>query len=138
MLNYGTHRLYQRRMRDDRMLYSGGVKLLLPFGAMQLLLSMQAMNVSSTGILANLPTGRLSRQLKESLPESLIAVGDSCQLQLEHDFEHFPAAMLDAQLVRRDVHGDRWDMAFSFRIATQELLSLLHNLSSRPDRPSFH
>lgn len=127
----------EKKLRDERLSYTGKLRLMIPFGAFALTLPTQVINISSTGILVRTSIKTLERQEGGALPVELLSEGDAYALQLDHDYPHLPAIVLDAVLVRRSITPQHWDMAFSFRVATPDLMALLHNIVRGPHEPPF-
>lgn len=115
-----------RNQRETRFPYRGKVRLLVPFAPWRLLLTLNGLNLSGSGVLALLS----SAGKDAAAAQALLATGDPYELQLEHDAEHLTAPFLKARLVRTQRTTVGWELAFSFEDADGGLLSLVHELST--------
>lgn len=122
-------------LRDMRVPFDGGIRLIIPFGGMALTLPLRGVNLSASGVLTTANIGRLEQILRDRLPPKLLTENDTYTLQLDHDFGHLPPLLLECRLVRRELLAAEWVVAFSFLTATPELLSLLHLIAKGPHEP---
>ncbi len=118
--------------REPRYPYGGRVRLLVDFSPWRLLLTLDGLNLSASGLGAVLgPSAD-----KEGEARGLLAVGDPYLVQLEHDAEHLPAPVCRTRLTRRVEHAAGLELAFTFDEPAPELLGLIHELGQSCARPA--
>lgn len=114
--------MHARLPREPRYPYRGTMRIMVPFAPWRILISANALNLSSTGVAALLPTNA-------SDAEALLQEGDPYELQLEHDSEELPTPFLQARLARRERTRDGLEVAFSFEAPDVDLMGMVHELS---------
>jgi hypothetical protein len=125
-----TSRSPRREHRETRYPFTGKVRLLVPFDPWRLLLTVRAVNLSSSGILTYCAheDGRAAGAFGD-WPD-LLSEGDPYDLQIEHQSDHLPAPYLRARLARRVKHGGGFELAFAFEAPDADLLGLLHETAA--------
>ena len=123
------------KLRDERLPYDGAARLMISLGGFSLILPMTCVNVSSSGLLATVNSARLGKILQDSIPSEVITVLDPYPLQIDHEYDHLPPVLMDAILTRRQIHNRHWELGFAFRVATQDLMALLHQIVRGPREP---
>lgn len=111
--------------RDTRHRYDGRVRLVVQLSPWRLVGAVTGKDISASGLGAFLP---VKNNAAGAALEALLALGDPYDIQIEHRYEHLPAPLARARLVRRrDVPGGV-ELGFSFEEPDPDLLSLLHEL----------
>ena len=119
---------YQQIPREQRQPYSGNVRVMINFDPWRLALTLKGLNLSRTGLCAQLPHPLDDHSRVQGEKDALLAVGDHYELQLDHDTPHLPAPCVSGRLVRRTRTNAGWEMAFAFNGSDVGLLGLMHEI----------
>ena len=115
--------------REPRYPFPGKVRLLVDFAPWRVLLSLDGLDLSTSGVRARLPAAVFA-QFEDA--EALLQERQLYDLQLEFAADHLPDILLKGRLVRRrrlTGVAPGWDLAFMFLGSDFGLLGLVHELA---------
>jgi hypothetical protein len=115
------------RPREPRYAYDGKIRLMVPFDPWRLLVTLQGLDLSMTGVAARLDVP--ARKDRHDA-DALLVEGDPYDLQLEHGADHLAAPFLRARLARRRRTPAGLELAFAFEEPDGDLLGLVHDLGA--------